>query len=101
MNPEILDKFSTHLKNALVRAYALAQELRQPAIEPAHLLFALSAQKGSISWGIQISCSGTTPPDWRRRAALSCWTMSRRAESAPRRDSACARNTTARQWSRG
>src|SRR5512135_3568747 len=49
MNPEILDKFSTHLKNALVRAYALAQELRQPAIEPAHLLFALSAQKGSIA----------------------------------------------------
>ncbi len=49
MNAEILDKFSTHLKNALVRAYALAQELRQSSIEPAHLLFALSAQKGSIA----------------------------------------------------
>ncbi len=49
MNAEILDKFSTHLKNALVRAYALAQELRQPAIEPAHLMYALAAQKGSIA----------------------------------------------------
>ena len=49
MNPEILDKFSTHLKNALVRAYALAQELHQPNIEPTHLLFALAAQKGSIA----------------------------------------------------
>ena len=49
MNAEILDKFSTHLKNALVRAYALAQELRQPAIEPQHLMYALAAQKGSIA----------------------------------------------------
>ncbi|MEK7546175.1 MAG: ATP-dependent Clp protease ATP-binding subunit [Patescibacteria group bacterium] len=49
MNPEILDKFSTHLKNALVRAYALAQELRQSAIEPQHLMYALAAQKGSIA----------------------------------------------------
>ena len=49
MNAEILDKFSTHLKNALVRAYALAQELRQPSIEPRHLLYALAAQKGSIA----------------------------------------------------
>jgi ATP-dependent Clp protease ATP-binding subunit ClpC len=49
MNAEILDKFSTHLKNALVRAYALAQELRQPSIEPQHLMYALAAQKGSIA----------------------------------------------------
>jgi ATP-dependent Clp protease ATP-binding subunit ClpC len=49
MNSEILDKFSTHLKNVLVRAYALAQELRQSSIEPEHLLYALLAQKGSIA----------------------------------------------------
>ncbi len=49
MNAEILDKFSTHLKNALVRAYALAQELHQPSIEPSHLMYALAAQKGSIA----------------------------------------------------
>ncbi len=48
MNADILDKFSTHLKNVLVRAYALAQELRQSSIEPEHLLFALMSQKGSI-----------------------------------------------------
>lgn len=48
MNADILDKFSTHLKNVLVRAYALAQELRQSSIEPEHLLFALISQKGSI-----------------------------------------------------
>jgi len=48
MNADILDKFSTHLKNVLVRAYALAQELRQTSIEPEHLLYALISQKGSI-----------------------------------------------------
>ncbi len=48
MTSDILDKFSTHLKNVLVRAYALAQELRQKSIEPEHLLYALMAQKGSI-----------------------------------------------------
>jgi ATP-dependent Clp protease ATP-binding subunit ClpC len=49
MNSEILDKFSTHLKNVLVRAYALAQELRHSSIGPEHLLFALLSQKGSIA----------------------------------------------------
>jgi ATP-dependent Clp protease ATP-binding subunit ClpC len=49
MNSSILDKFSTHLKNVLVRAYALAQELRHPSIGPEHLLFALLSQKGSIA----------------------------------------------------
>lgn len=49
MKADILDKFSSHLKNVLVRAYALAQELRQSSIETEHLLYALLAQKGSIA----------------------------------------------------
>ena len=65
MNPEILDKFSTHLKNTLVRAYALAQELRQPSIEPPHLLFALSAQKGSIASEV-LTKLGLTSDDIKR-----------------------------------
>jgi len=48
MNSEILDKFSTHLKNVLVRAYALA---RSSVILPSAgaLAFALLSQKGSIA----------------------------------------------------
>ncbi len=65
MNPDILDKFSTHLKNALVRAYALAQELHQPSIEPAHLLFALAAQKGSLASEV-LAKLGLSPEDLKR-----------------------------------
>ncbi len=65
MNAEILDKFSTHLKNALVRAYALAQELRQTSIEPAHLMYALAAQKGSIASEV-LSKLGASSEDIKR-----------------------------------
>src|SRR5512147_273089 len=68
MNAEILDKFSTHLKNALVRAYALAQELRQPSIEPEHLLHALASQKGSIASEVLTKLS-LTAEDIRRFVA--------------------------------
>jgi ATP-dependent Clp protease ATP-binding subunit ClpC len=65
MNAEILDKFSTHLKNVLVRAYALAQELRHAAIEPEHLLFALLSQKGSIASEV-LAKLALTPDDVKR-----------------------------------
>ncbi len=50
MNPEqLLDRFSTHLKNAVARAMALATSLEQPEVSPLHLLVALGEEAGSIS----------------------------------------------------
>ena len=46
---EIVDKFSTHLKNALSRALCFAVENGQSAIEPEHLLWALLSEKGSLA----------------------------------------------------
>jgi len=45
---DILDKFTSHLKNVLAKAYSLAVEMSSPAINPEHLLLALLLQKGSI-----------------------------------------------------
>ena len=44
----LLDRFSTHLRDVLVRSIRLASELGHAEVEPIHLLFALSAQKGSV-----------------------------------------------------
>ncbi len=48
MENEILDKFTTHLRNVLARSYALAVEAHALKIRPIHLLLALSLEKGSI-----------------------------------------------------
>ncbi|EKE14381.1 MAG: hypothetical protein ACD_12C00540G0001, partial [uncultured bacterium] len=48
MNLDILNKFTTHLKNAIARAAAFALELNSPRINPEHLLYGLILQKGSI-----------------------------------------------------
>ncbi len=48
MDNEILDKFTTHLRNVLARSYALAVEAHAVKIRPIHLLLALSLEKGSI-----------------------------------------------------
>jgi ATP-dependent Clp protease ATP-binding subunit ClpC len=45
---DIIDKFSTHLKNVLTRALCFAVEMNEKTIEPEHLLWALGTQKGSI-----------------------------------------------------
>ncbi|MBI4714216.1 ATP-dependent Clp protease ATP-binding subunit [Candidatus Uhrbacteria bacterium] len=45
---DIVDKFSTHLKNVLTRALCFAVEMNEKSIEPEHLLWALGTQKGSI-----------------------------------------------------
>jgi len=45
---QIVDKFTSHLKNVLTRALVLAVELGDVEIRPDHLLFALSVEKGSM-----------------------------------------------------
>jgi ATP-dependent Clp protease ATP-binding subunit ClpC len=48
MPHEIVDKFSTHLKNVLTRALCFVVETDEKMIEPSHLLWALGTQKGCI-----------------------------------------------------
>jgi len=45
----IIDRFSSHLRDTLARGIHLASELKNPAVEPIHLMFALSNQKGSVA----------------------------------------------------
>ncbi|MBI2410863.1 MAG: ATP-dependent Clp protease ATP-binding subunit [Candidatus Kerfeldbacteria bacterium] len=48
MNPIILEKFTTHLRNVLSRSITLAAELHSPTISPVVLLFALSTEENSM-----------------------------------------------------
>ncbi len=48
MSADILDKFTSHLKQVLAKSYSLAAETDSATIEPEHLLLALLLQKGSI-----------------------------------------------------
>lgn len=52
----ILDRFSTHLRDILARSIHLAGELKNPLVEPIHLLFTLSNQKGSMATEILNRC---------------------------------------------
>jgi len=61
MTPNILDKFSTHLKNALSDVLQFAIEHEQQKIEARHLLWALSAQKGSLA--SDVLHKANLPPD--------------------------------------
>ncbi len=45
----ILDRFSTHLRETLAKGLRLATELCNPQVEPIHLLFALASQRGSVA----------------------------------------------------
>ena len=46
---QLSERFSTHLKNVLVKAIQLATELKQKEVTPAHLFFALAKEKGSLA----------------------------------------------------
>ena len=48
MNTDIIDKFTTHLKDVLTRALTLVTQTNEKTIEPIHLFWALATQKGSI-----------------------------------------------------
>ncbi|MFH1789747.1 MAG: ATP-dependent Clp protease ATP-binding subunit [bacterium] len=45
----IIDRFSTHLREALTRSITLATELQNAYVEPVHLMFALVSIKGSTA----------------------------------------------------
>lgn len=45
----IIDRFSTHLKDVLTRSIHLATELKNPVVEPLHLFFVILTQKGSVA----------------------------------------------------
>ena len=52
MQPDILNKFTSHLKHALHNAAALAIELGNRYIDPEHLLYGLAEAKGGIAFEI-------------------------------------------------
>ncbi len=52
MRPDILNKFTTHLKNTLQHGLELALELGNRYINPEHLLFGLAEAKGGIAFEI-------------------------------------------------
>jgi ATP-dependent Clp protease ATP-binding subunit ClpC len=45
----IIDRFSTNLREVLVNSISLATDLKNMSVEPTHLLLALSLQKGSMA----------------------------------------------------
>jgi ATP-dependent Clp protease ATP-binding subunit ClpC len=45
---DIIDKFSTHLKNVLTRALVFVVENGRTLVEPEHLFWALGTEKGSV-----------------------------------------------------
>ena len=45
----ILDRFSSHLKDILARSIHVATELKNKAVDPIHLFFAVANQKGSVA----------------------------------------------------
>lgn len=44
----LLDRFSSHLRDVLAKSIQLATELKNSEVEPIHLFFAISNQKGSV-----------------------------------------------------
>ncbi|MFA6427092.1 MAG: ATP-dependent Clp protease ATP-binding subunit [Candidatus Magasanikbacteria bacterium] len=57
-NPQkLIDNFSSHLKNAIARAIALANKYHEKQVEPVHLLYALAEEEGSISAEILKKCN--------------------------------------------
>ncbi|MDD5342611.1 MAG: ATP-dependent Clp protease ATP-binding subunit [Patescibacteria group bacterium] len=49
MNLDTLNKFTTHLKNTLLKAADLAQEWGHPMVNPEHLIYSLTLQRGSLA----------------------------------------------------
>jgi len=45
----ITDRFSSHLREAMIKAIRMATELNNSSVEPIHLFFALLIQKGSVA----------------------------------------------------
>ncbi|MDO8509907.1 MAG: Clp protease N-terminal domain-containing protein, partial [bacterium] len=45
----ILERFSSHLRAVLAQSIKMAAELKNPSVEPVHLLFVLCNEKGSVA----------------------------------------------------
>lgn len=45
----IIDRFSSHVRDILARAIQLASDLKNPSVEPIHLFFVMGNQKGSVA----------------------------------------------------
>lgn len=56
----LLDRLSTHLREVLVKSIHLAAELHNTEVQPIHLLFVLTTQKGSVGAEILGRCKITS-----------------------------------------
>lgn len=65
--PDIISKFTNHLKTALTRALCLVVETKGESITPLHLLWALSTQQGCVAAEVLIK-SGVDVEGLRRKA---------------------------------
>ncbi len=65
---EIINKFTTHLKNVLTRALTFVVENQLPEVLPEHMLWALATQKGSIGAEL-LAKAGVKVEDVRRQIA--------------------------------
>ncbi len=52
MSDSIIQRFTSHLRSSLIKAHDFAQEFGHEEITPAHLLYGLSAQRGSLSFEV-------------------------------------------------
>lgn len=79
---DILNKFTTNLKNTLVRAINLSIRLKHPKVLPLHLMISLSEQTGSVAHEI-LTKSGVTAE--RLQPALDAvqWPANQRGYTLP------------------
>lgn len=70
---KLLDNLSSHLKNAIARAIAVAAAQQASAVSPGHLLLAVSEETGSIGADIlkKLNMSGDTLRSMAARASMS------------------------------
>ncbi|MFH0951828.1 MAG: ATP-dependent Clp protease ATP-binding subunit [Patescibacteria group bacterium] len=64
MKSGILDKFTSHLKDALDRAGRFAIDLRSQSVNPEHMLYGLAESKGGIAYDV-LNKAGVRPEMFR------------------------------------
>ncbi len=80
MSHDIVDKFSSHLKNVLTRALCFVVENNQKTIQPEHLLWALGTQKGCIGAEV-LKKAGVKPVDLKKLVGAKATVTSMGAEA--------------------
>ncbi len=81
MSHDIIDKFSTHLKNVLTRSLVFVVENGRTLVEPEHLLWALGTEKGSV--GAELILKARVKPEHLREFVASAGRRSAAEAGSP------------------